>query len=82
MEQDGNIHTVNINFINSIAKSQGIISKLKTSSYQNSAKISYKVDTDSNSNILPFHLYKSHFPRSTKSYCHESKVKTLSSNIQ
>ena len=59
------IDIVNIDFINSNAKSLGIIAKLKDS-YQNSTNISYKIDMGSNSNILPFHIYKIIFPRSTK----------------
>ena len=35
---------MNIDFINSNAKSPGIIAKLKTSRYQNSANILYKID--------------------------------------
>ena len=43
-EEDRKIDMVNINHINSNAKSPDIIAKLKTSIYQNSVKISYKVD--------------------------------------
>ena len=64
--EDGQIDMVNINIINSNAKIQGIIAKLKTSSYQNSANISFKTDIGSNSNNLPFHIYKIIFPRSTE----------------
>ena len=46
-----------INFINFSPKSPGIISELKTSHYQNSAKISYEVDTGSNCNCLLFYVY-------------------------
>ena len=53
-EKDGQVDTVNINFINSNAKSPGTIAKLKSSSYQNSVNILYKMDTGSNNNILPF----------------------------
>ena len=66
IEENGQIDMVKINFINSQAKSPGIIANFKTSSYQNSAKISHKVDRDRDSNILPFCLYKILFPRSTK----------------
>ena len=62
-EEDNQIDIVNIAFINSNAKSPGIIQKLMTSSYQNSENISYKTDTGSNSNTLPFHIYKIIFPR-------------------
>ena len=65
-EEDGQIDMLNINFIKSNTKSPGLIAKLKTSSYQNIVKISYKVDIGSNSNILPFHIYKILFPRMTK----------------
>ena len=65
-EEDRKIDTVNIDFINSNAKSPGIIAKLNTSSSQKPANISYKMDTGSNSHILPFYTYKILFPRSTK----------------
>ena len=51
-EEDRQIDMVNIDCINCNAKSQGIIEKLRTSSYQNSVNISYKMDTVSNSNIF------------------------------
>ena len=53
-EMDGQIDTVNIDFINSNAKSPGIIAKLKTSSYQNSVNVTYKISTGNNSVISPF----------------------------
>ena len=62
-EEDGQINMVNIDVINSNAKSPGIIAKLKTSSYQNGVNILYKIDMSSNSNILPFCIYRVLFPR-------------------
>ena len=50
-EENGKVDIVNIDFINSNAKSLGIIAKFKTSSYQNSNNISYKIHTGNNSNI-------------------------------
>ena len=76
-EGDSQIDMVNIDFINSNVQSLGITAKLKTSSYQNSVNISYKTDTGRNSNILPFYIYKILSSKSTKSYYHELKVKTL-----
>ena len=64
--EDGQIDMVNTNFINYNAKSPGIIAKLKTGSYQKSMPISYEVDIDNNSNILPFCIYETLFPMSTK----------------
>ena len=55
-------------------KNPKYIAKSKISSYQNSENISCKIDMGSNSNILPFHIYKIIFPRSTKSLCQELKV--------
>ena len=54
---------VNIEFINSKAKSPGIIAKLKTSTYQKGMNILYKTDTGNNKNILPFPIYNLLFPR-------------------
>ena len=65
-EEDGQIDTVKTDFINCNANSWIILAKLKTSSYQNSVNISYKIHTGSKSNILPFCIYKILFPRSTK----------------
>ena len=58
-EEDRQIDMVKIDFINSNAKIPGIITKLETSSYQNSANISYKIDMASNSNI--YHLINTKF---------------------
>ena len=77
-EEDRQIDTVNIKLINSDAKTPRVIAKLKTSSCQKSVKISYKVDTDSNSNILSFCIYKILFLRSTKILLSELKVVILS----
>ena len=55
-EEDGKINVVNIDFINSNAKSPNIIAKLKISGYQNSVNISYKIDIGSNSNYY-YHYY-------------------------
>ena len=68
---------VNTDFLNSNVKSPCTIAKLETSSYQNSANISYKIYMGSNNNILPFCKYKILFPRSKRSYCNELRIKTL-----
>ena len=85
-KEDGKISMVNINFIHSNAKSQCIIAKLKTSIYHNSANISYKIDMDRNSNILPFCTYKILFPRSMKKLLSQaenknSKLKTYNNKV-
>ena len=59
-KEDGQINTVNIDFINSNVKCPGIIARLETSSYQN---ISYTIGMGSNNNILPFCKYKIPIPR-------------------
>ena len=56
-EDDGQIDTVNMKFINSNSKRLGKIAKMKTNSYQNSAIIPYNVDTGSFKNILPFWVF-------------------------
>ena len=60
IEEDRETDTVNIKFFNSYSKRPGIIAKLKTSSYQHSAKI----DTGTITNILSFCVYKILSPRS------------------
>ena len=61
---DSQIDMVNTDIIHSNAKSSGIIVKLKTSIFHNSINISYKIDTGSNSNMLPFCIFKILFPKS------------------
>ena len=75
IEKEGQTDTVNIEFLTQNHKSPGIVAKLKTSSYPDSEKISFKIGTDSNSNILPCGAYKILFPRSTKISWHKPKVK-------
>ena len=55
--KDSQIDTVNTDLIHSNAKGLGIITIFKTSSFLNSINISNKIDTGSNSNMLPFHIY-------------------------
>ena len=78
-EQDGQINTVNNDFINSNAKCPDILATLKINSYQNGVNILYKIDIGSKSNILPFCIYKIIFPRSTKKLMSgaESKITKL-----
>ena len=73
--EDSLIDTVINDLIHSNAKSSGIRAKLKTSSFHKVIKISYKIDTGSNSSMLPFHIFKILFPKSAKSYCYEPKIK-------
>ena len=54
IEEDRQIDTVNIDFINSNVKGPGNIAKLDTSSFQSSVNILYKIDMGSNRNILTF----------------------------
>ena len=61
---DIQINMVNTDVVHSNAKSSGIITKLKTISFHNSLNILYKTDTDSNSSVLPFHIFKLLFPKS------------------
>ena len=57
-EKDGQIDTLKMDFINFNVKSLGTIAKYKMGIY-----ISYKIDTGSDCNILPFHINKNLFPR-------------------
>ena len=76
-EEDGQIDMVNMNFIKSNAKSPAIIAKLKLLVTINSEKISYQVDTGSNNNILPFHIYKILSLDGQKAIAKELKVKAI-----
>ena len=66
IEEDQQIDMVNIKFLNHNHNSPGIVAKLKTGSHQNSAKISLKIDTGRNSNVLPYCVYKILLPTSLK----------------
>ena len=61
--EDGQINTVNTDHIIFNAKRSSIATKLKTSSFYSSINVSYKLDTGSNSNRLPFHIFKILFPK-------------------
>ena len=61
--EDSQINTVNIDYINSNSKSPGIIAKLKDQLPKQCKHLVKKIDMGSNSNILPFHIYKFLFLR-------------------
>ena len=61
---DSQIDMVNTDIIHSNAKSSGIIAKLKTSNIHNGINVLYKIDKGSNSNLLPFCIFKIVFPKS------------------
>ena len=69
---------VNINSIIFNSKWLVITANLKTSLNQVSIIVPYKVDTGSDENIMPLHLYKRLFPRATK----EQLATTKNKNIQ
>ena len=47
----------------------------ETSSFHNSINVLYKIDTDSNSNMLPFHIFKILFPKSANKLLSQTKNK-------
>ena len=66
---------VNINSIIFNRQQSAIIANLKMLSSQVSIIIPYKVDTDSDGNIMPLHLCKKIFPRATKEQLGTAKIK-------
>ena len=77
-EEEDHINIVNINSIIFNSKWSVITANLKTLSKQVSIIAPYKVDTGSDGNIMPLHIYIRLFPRETK----EQLVATKSKNIQ
>ena len=64
-EKKVKIDMVNINSVSFNSKCSVITVNLKTSN-QARITVSYKVDTGSDTNIMPLHIYKKFFPRATK----------------
>ena len=58
-----------------------IIAKLKTSCSQNSAIIQYKLDTGSEGSIMPYHIFKTMFPRGTTQQLVATKQEHHSENL-
>ena len=70
-QDDDEIEKVNINSIytDSItlnSKCSVITANLNTSLSQAKFVVSYKIDSGSEGNIMPFHIFKRFYPRSTK----------------
>ena len=61
-----NINYININSITFNSKCSVITANLNTSSSQATLLVPYKVDTGSQGNIMPFHIFSKLFPMSTK----------------
>ena len=61
--EEGSIDSVNINSINFNKNHLVITANLKTSANKSSIIVPYKVDTGSDGNIIPLHIYKKLFPR-------------------
>ena len=68
---------VNINLIIFNSKWLVLTANLKMSSHQVSIIIPYKVDTGSDGNIMPLHLYKKLLPRATKEQLVATKNKII-----
>ena len=59
--EENNIDSVNINSIHFNKNCSVISVNLKTSAGPNNVVVPYKVDTGSNGNIMPLHIYKNCF---------------------
>ena len=79
-EEEDNIDMVNINSIIFNSKWLVITANLKTSSNQVSILVPYKVDTGSDGNIMPLHLYKRLFPSATKNNWQQPKIRIFNYN--
>ena len=77
LEEFGNNQNnmVNTDNIHSNAKSSGIIANLKTCNFHNSINVTYKIDTGSNSVMLPFHIFKILFHKSANKLLSQTKNK-------
>ena len=60
------INMITIRSIRSDSKQLVIVAKLVTSWSQNSTIIPYNIDTDSDGNIMPNHIFRILFPRMTE----------------
>ena len=61
-----NLNSMNINSIPFHSTCSVITANLSTSSSQAASVVPYTVDSGDSGNILPFHIFKKLFPRSTK----------------
>ena len=68
---------MNINSIHFNKNCFVITANLKTSANLNNVMVPYKVDTDSDGNIMPLHIYKKLFPKVTN----EQFAATKNNNI-
>ena len=75
--KENNIDLVNINSIHFNKNCSVITAKLKTSAGINNVRESYKVDTGSDGNIMPLHIYKKLFPRITSEQLEATKNKSV-----
>ena len=75
--KENNIDSVHINPIHFNKNHSLITVNLKTSTGPNNVMVPYKVDTGSDGNIMPFHIYKKLFPKITN----EQLVATKNNNI-
>ena len=74
---DQQVNTVNIISFNFNSIHSVIIAKLKTRRSQNSAIIQHKVDTSSDGNIMPYHIFKILYPRVSKELLIATKIEAL-----
>ena len=72
-----NINSFNFDGIHSV-----IIAKLETSCSQTYVIIQYKIDTDSDGNIVPYHIFSILFPREIMSSWWQQKQEHHSKKIK
>ena len=76
-EPNKQVDTVNITSFSFNSIRSVIIQKLKASSIQNSTNIPQKEDTGSYGNLMPYSIFKSLFPWTSKEHLEVSKTGVL-----
>ena len=72
-----NIESVSINSVQFNKNCSILTANLKTSAGQSSIMVPYKIDTGSNGNIMPLHMYKKLFPNITNKQLATTKNKNV-----
>ena len=75
-EQTDNIRNfdlVNIRYLNFESVRSVIFTKLESSTSQQRNQITYKINTESDGNLIPFRVFKTLFPKSTIADLHATK---------
>ena len=75
---ESHIDTVTINSIRPDSKWSVLVAKLKTSLIQNRTRIPYKIDTDSDGNVMLLHILRVYFPKQQQKKLAATEIKVFS----